>query len=327
MRRVRCPCVPVPRGAVDDVTAPIDSRALRHALGQFATGVTVVTCRAADGAPVGMTANSFASVSLDPPLVLWSVDRRARSFGPFAAAEAFAFTILAQDQVDISNRFARPGADKFADTPCEAGLDGVPLIADAAGHFECLREATFDGGDHLIIVGRVRRFARFDRPCLVFAQGRYGAIAAHPGPTSEHDGDVEARHPYDDFLVPLLFRAYNHLFAAFSGALAEQDATGGQMRMLAILSEGPCAEDTLLTRTMLSPTRFNEARQRLLSEGFIVPEGEGAAITEAGQTRLIALLHQAAAREDSATEALDATEVAQLKALLRKLVRHHEADG
>lgn len=305
---------------------PIDGRALRHALGQFATGVTIVTCRDADGAPVGMTANSFASVSLEPPLVLWSVDRKARSFAHFAAASAFAFTVLAQDQVDLSNRFARPGADKFAATPCDDGLDGVPLISGAAGHFECVREAAFDGGDHLIIVGRVRRFARFDRPCLVFAQGRYGAIAAHPGPAPEQGSAVEARHPYDDFLVPLLFRAYNHLFAAFSGALTERDATGGQMRMLAILSEGPCGEENLLTRTMLSQSSFAEARQSLASAGLVAAAPDGLAITEAGRARLIALLHQAAAREESATEALDAAEVAQLKALLRKLVRHHEAD-
>ncbi len=304
----------------------IDTRALRHALGQFATGVTIVTCRAADGTPVGMTANSFASVSLDPPLVLWSVDRNARSFAHFAEAEAFAFTILAQDQVDLSNRFARPGADKFAETACEDGLGGVPLIEGAAGHFECTREAAFDGGDHLIIVGRVRRFARYDRPCLVFAQGRYGAIAAHPGPAPEEGGDVAARHPYDDFLVPLLFRAYNHLFAAFSGALAEREATGGEMRMLAILSEGPCAEDNLLTRTMLSQSSFSEARQSLLATGYVAPAANGLEITEAGRARLIELLHQAAAREQSATEALDAAEVAQLKSLLRKLVRHHEAD-
>ncbi|WMS41461.1 flavin reductase [Acuticoccus sp. MNP-M23] len=305
---------------------PIDTRAMRQTLGQFATGVTIVTCRGADGLPVGMTANSFASVSLEPPLVLWSVDRKARSFAAFAAAPAFAFSILAQDQVDLSNRFARPGADKFAATPCDEGLDGVPLISGAAGHFECVQETAFDGGDHLIIVGRVRRFARFEKPCLVFAQGRYGAIAAHPGPAPEQGSAIEARHPYDDFLVPLLFRAYNHLFAAFSGALAERDATGGQMRMLAILAESPCGEDSLLTRTMLSQSRFSEARQRLVAARLVAEVPAGLEITEAGRERLMALLHQAAAREQSATEALDAAEVAHLKSLLRKLVRHHEAD-
>ena len=108
-----------------------DTRAYRRALGQFATGVTIVTCVGADGTRHGMTANSFASVSLDPPLVLWSLDRRARNFEAFAEATSFAFSVLGVDQIALSNRFAgrglEPGEDKFAGIDCEAGLDGVPM--------------------------------------------------------------------------------------------------------------------------------------------------------------------------------------------------------
>lgn len=303
-----------------------DSREMRHTLGQFATGVTIVTCLAADGTPVGMTANSFASVSLDPPLVLWSVDRTARSFDAFAAADAFAFSVLAQDQAELSNRFAKPGADKFASVTLETGRAGVPLIADCAARIECERHAVFEGGDHLIVVGKVVDLVRSDRRPLVFAQGRYGVVAPHPGTLGEGVDDAADLHPYDDFLVPLLFRAYNHMFRALSGTLEAEEATGAQMRILAILAAGGAAADeTVLTRTMLSQSSFQEARQTLLATGFIAEGPQMLEITAAGRARLADLVRQAADLEHRSTGGLDRTEVEMLRTLLRKLVLHHEA--
>lgn len=306
----------------------VDTRELRRTLGQFATGVTIVTCLAEDGAPVGMTANSFSSVSLDPPLVLWSLDRRARSFPAFSAARHFAFSVLAQDQVELSNRFAQPGVEKFATVDWRPGIAGVPLIPDPAAHFECTQHATFDGGDHLIVVGRVERFVRYDRRALVFAHGRYGAVAPHPGTAGTDPEEAGERHPYDDFLVPLLFRAYNHVFRGFAETLAAEDATGPQMRILSILSAaGPTGEETLLTRTMLSRSTYAEARDSLMAARFVAPgEGEALAITAAGEAKLLDLLRRAAERERDSTRALDAAEVELLRALLRKLVRHHEGE-
>ncbi|GAB5375726.1 MAG: flavin reductase family protein [Acuticoccus sp.] len=309
------------------MSASFDPRALRHTLGQFATGVTVVTCLGPDGERVGMTANSFASVSLEPPLVLWSVDRKARSFAAFAAARHFAFSILAQDQADLSNRFSRPGTEKFEGVALGEGAGGVPLIADAAAHFECEQHASVDGGDHLVIIGRVTRFERRERRGLVFAQGRYGVVAPHPGTVGPAPRDVAALHPYDDFLVPLLFRAYNHLFRALSGTLAAEDATGPQMRVLAILTAcGATDDETLLTRTMLSRSSFTDARRSLIEAGFVADDGVRATITPAGEARLAVLLQQAAAMEERSTAALDSTEAEMLRELLRKLVRHHEGE-
>jgi len=307
-----------------------DSRELRRTLGQFATGVTIVTCLAEDGTPVGMTANSFSSVSLDPPLVLWSLDRRARSFSAFAAARHFAFSVLAQDQVELSNRFARPGTEKFVTVDWRPGIAGVPLMPNPAAHFECTQYATFDGGDHLVILGHVERFARYDRRALVFAHGRYGAVAPHPGTAGTDAAEAASeRHPYDDFLVPLLFRAYNHVFRGFAQTLAAEDATGPQMRILSILSAtGPTDEATLLTRTMLSHSTYAEARDGLLSAGFATRSaGDAIAITGRGETKLSDLLRRAAEREMESTLALDAAEVEMLRALLRKLVRHHEGEA
>ncbi|MEM9224792.1 MAG: flavin reductase [Pseudomonadota bacterium] len=306
--------------------AGIDKRALRQTLGQFATGVTVVTCLGPDGDPVGMTANSFASVSLDPPLVLWSVDRTARSFDVFAGAKAFAFSVLAQDQAGLSNRFASPGTEKFAAGGWSAGREGVPLIDHAAAHIECRQHATFEGGDHLIIVGEVLAFHRFTRRPLVFSQGRYGAVAPDPGTMAGAGKDAADMHPYDDFLVPLLFRAYNHMFRAFSRTLSNQEATGAEMRILALLSAaGPLEAEPLLTRTMLSRSSFSEARQRVIAGALATADGAKMNITEAGRTRLAELLREAAALERQSTQALDSAEVELLRDLLRKLVLHHDA--
>lgn len=313
----------------ETVRGVFDTRELRRTFGQFATGVAVVTCRAADGAPVGMTANSFSSVSLDPPLVLWSVERAARSFEAFAAAGHFAFSVLALDQMALSNRFAQAGAAKFADVEWSEGIGGVPLIAGCAARFECRRYATYPGGDHLIVVGEVERFARSERRTLVFADGRYGAVAPHPGSVGEASAAAPAeRHPYDDFLVPLLFRAYNHLFRGFSDTLVAEDATGAQMRILSVLSaRGPTEPDALLTRTMLSRSSFEEAAERLTAAALMTADASGrAAITPAGEAKLADLLRLAADRERLGTAGLEASEVALLRTLLRKLVRHHEGE-
>lgn len=303
-----------------------DSREMRHTLGRFPTGVTIVTCLGPDGAPVGMTANSFASVSLEPPLVLWSVDRSARSFEAFAAAERFAFSVLAQDQAELSNRFAKPGADKFAGVAMETAASGVPLIADCAARIECERHAVFDGGDHLIVVGRVTAMVRSDRRSLVFAEGRYGVVAPHPGTIKDGAADPADLHPYDDFLVPLLFRAYNHMFRALSGTLDAEEATGAEMRILAILAAGgPGEDEALLTGTMLSQSRYQEARQSLLASALVTEMPGALAITAAGRARLADLVRRAAGLERRSTGGLDRTEVEMLRTLLRKLVHHHEA--
>lgn len=154
----------------------IDTRELRDALGCFATGITIVTARAADGQAAGVTANSFCSVSLDPPLVLWCLAKSAPSKPVFANATHFAIHVLAEHQADISARFSRPSKDKFAGLQVTDGLAGTPLLEDAVAVFECRCEQRYDGGDHLIIVGRVERYRHTDRPPLLFHFGRYCGV-------------------------------------------------------------------------------------------------------------------------------------------------------
>lgn len=157
-------------------TALYDARELRGALGAFATGVAVVTAAGEDGAH-GLTINSFASVSLDPPLVLWSLDRRSHSLRAFETTPSFAINVLGRHQADIARRFARPGAPRFAGLALTEGLDGAPLLPDCIACFECRRVAAHDGGDHIVFVGRIERYRADQRPPLVFSRGKFGGFS------------------------------------------------------------------------------------------------------------------------------------------------------
>lgn len=152
-----------------------DERQLRDALGRFATGVTVVTTMTSRG-PLGITANSFASVSLDPALVLWSPARRSQRFPAFEAAEHFAIHVLSADQRALAERFARAG-NAFAGLDLAGGIGDAPLLRGCAARFECRHAAGHDAGDHLIVVGEVLRIEANDRPPLIYHRGGYAAIA------------------------------------------------------------------------------------------------------------------------------------------------------
>jgi flavin reductase (DIM6/NTAB) family NADH-FMN oxidoreductase RutF len=155
---------------------PDTVRALRDALGRFATGVTVVTCLTPDG-PMGMTANSFASVSLDPPLILWSPARASSRFDHFVGAKAFSIHILAETDRDLAARFTRGGAG-FDGLDWDVPPDGAPVIAGTLARFDCLQHAVHDGGDHAIVLGLVRRASCRAGAPLVFSQGHFGGFAA-----------------------------------------------------------------------------------------------------------------------------------------------------
>ncbi|MBN8490753.1 MAG: flavin reductase [Burkholderiales bacterium] len=168
-----------------------DSRELRQVLGSFFTGVTVVTTVDGHGKPHGLTANSFSSVSLDPPLILWSQSRNAPSHPVFRTAERFAVNILADDQVEVSNRFARGGADKFSGIATRAGEHRMPLIEGCAAHLECRLVNAYPGGDHVVFIGEVERIARHGRPPLLFGGGRYLVAQPHDlGPPTDRGANI-----------------------------------------------------------------------------------------------------------------------------------------
>lgn len=152
----------------------INQREFRNSLGNFVTGVTVVTAMTDDGERVGMTVSSFNSVSLDPPLVLFSVDRNALSLAAFQKAKGFAVNVLGEHQHELSNRFARKAEDKWSGVDHTIGETGCPLLPEAVAWFECQPYAQYDGGDHIIFVCRVLKFDvdPAGRP-LVFYKGKY----------------------------------------------------------------------------------------------------------------------------------------------------------
>ena len=156
----------------------IDPVELRRCLGSFVTGVTVITVLDENGAPVGMTANSFNSVSLDPPLIVWSLRTNARAFPVYSTAKRFVVNILSEEQVDVSNRFAKSGPDRFDGVATTPGIDGVPMIDGCSAHLECRTEATYPGGDHLLFLGRVERIIGSARKPLAFGAGKY--MVVHP---------------------------------------------------------------------------------------------------------------------------------------------------
>ncbi len=154
---------------------PIDPRAFRDAAGQFSTGVTIVTTLDGDGSPVGLTANSFTSVSLDPPMVLFCLGKSSDTVPAFDAGHGFVVHVLSAHQRGLSNMFASKGVDRFEGTDWSPGINGLPVISGALSTFQCELAHRYDGGDHVIFVGEVQAMSVGDveAPALGYLRGRY----------------------------------------------------------------------------------------------------------------------------------------------------------
>jgi flavin reductase (DIM6/NTAB) family NADH-FMN oxidoreductase RutF len=157
-----------------------DARSFRNALGSFATGITVVTSVGPDGEPLGFTANSFNSVSLEPPLVLFSLDRGAYSLKAFEAAGVFAINVLREDQQEVSTSFARALSNKWDGVPFETWETGCPIFTEALANFECETTSMHDGGDHVIFVGRVLALRTTEGRPLLYFRGAYRQLVENP---------------------------------------------------------------------------------------------------------------------------------------------------
>lgn len=170
--------------ATPDPDAPVpaavpDSRALRSALGQFATGITVVTTRAGSNGPfVGLTVNSFSALSLEPPLILWSLRCSSPSLPVFEEADRFVVNVLAEAQVEVSRRFASPQADKFEGVPHAENAWGLPLLHGASAWFECRTVSRQIAGDHCLFIAEVERFTLSEAAPLLFHAGGYFALGS-----------------------------------------------------------------------------------------------------------------------------------------------------
>jgi len=155
-----------------------DATTFRRTLGMFATGIAVITARGRDGKPIGLTVSSFNSVSLEPPLIVWSLSNTSNLRAELENCTHYAVNVLAEDQQDISNRFASRADDRFEGLEWEEGLAGIPLLPGCCAVFEVCNTQRLPGGDHVIFIGEVERCDRSEQAPLVFFGGKYRELAA-----------------------------------------------------------------------------------------------------------------------------------------------------
>ena len=314
------------------MTKPIPAehiRSFRNALGAFATGVTVVTTRSADGVDVGLTANSFNSVSLDPPMVLWSLAKSSRALPVFANARYFAIHVLAADQDAISARFARPGQDKFAGLELDRGLGDAPLLRDFSARFQCRTAFQYEGGDHVIFVGQVETFDHTDRKALVFHGGQYALTVNKAAPEAPAETSPDPTSSFSqDFLIYLLGRAHHQLFLEIRKELERRGLSEDQWFVLSLL--GVSDHRTLAELDLMLAYTGKRVTYDLLAglaaadfvrlSGAHDPQAR-ASLTDIGRRIVIELVSAAKAAESGAERNLDQAEIHVLKRALRTIIR------
>jgi len=275
------------RHPVEQGDPAADSRAFRRCLGQYPTGVTVITARHGDEV-VGMAVNSFAAVSLDPALVLWSIRRESKSLDAFLGASHFAVNVLAADQVQVSHWFGSAHPERFQLAPWRPGQGGAPLLDGALAHLECRRVQVDDGGDHLILRGHVERYARYEGEPLVFSQGQYAVSQSHPNlVTQARSGSSE--QPQSDggpSFLRLLSLAHQHMSALFDAHREDLGMTVGSTRVLTRLCDGACSLDALQRATYLGWQSVEDTVMDLIQSGLALRRADGGVeITAAGRMK------------------------------------------
>lgn len=300
-----------------------DPKNFRRALGKFATGVTVVTTVDGNMQRIGVTASSFNSVSINPPLILWSVDKSAYSAETFRTAEHFVINVLANDQVDISNRFARRGEDKFVGIECSEGIGKSPRIAGAVACFECRTWNVYEGGDHHIIVGEVVDF-HYDenRNSLVFHNGRYAIPEQHPV-TKEVNQSRALDGLLGESLIYLVRHAYSALSEGLYPKLCNFGVTAEEWRVLTLLGDrGPMKSDDIGPVVMQPAKELRDTLTWLTEKGFVQADSSDViALTDTGSRVSHQLLDMSRDFENNALGNLSADKVETLKMQLRNIAR------
>src|SRR5271170_3604278 len=309
------------------------SMQFRAALGAFATGVTIVTTRDGAGADVGLTASSFNSVSLDPPMVLWSLAKDSLSLPAFMECDHFGVHVLASNQQALADRFATRGADKFSGLAVARGPDGIPLLSGCSARFQCKTAFRHQGGDHVIFVGEVVAFDHLELPPLVFHSGRY-AIAT-PKPESASNSWIVTEDSSSsfsqDFLIFMLGRAHYQLFLRLRRELEQHGLAEGEWFVLSILGAGTRRTlselDTLVACTGTRVTYDRLAG--LAAAGFVQLHGAYDAdvqveLTAKGRQAVIELVAAAKAAESDAERHLGFDESKLLKQWLSHIIHDSE---
>lgn len=308
---------PVEEGQPQD-----DARAFRRCLGQFATGIAIITTEF-EGQPVGMAVNSFAAVSLDPALVLWSIRKESSSAQAFLGAQKYAVNILEENQTEVSRIFGAGRADKFEQVSWAAGVHGCPLIAPAIGHFECALEHVADGGDHHILIGRVLRFARFEGRPLLFTQGQYAVAQSHPSllaPSAEQTA-APLSSASEMPLLSLLKSTAQKLSGQFEEHREALGMTLATSRMLNALGDGVCTLDALERATYLGQTSTEEALNEMLAHGHVTHSATSGeyTLTDSGRSKVQALRQRAMDFTSQKLKGLTAQEIETAKKVMDSL--------
>ena len=304
-----------------------DPQAFRAALGTFTTGVTIITTRAADGEPIGITANSFNSVSLDPPLVLWSLAKSAKSLDAFTAARQWNVHVLSIEQEALSGRFARQGEDKFAGLVLDAGIGKAPLLTDCTARFQCRTAFTYDGGDHLIFVGEVLAYDHSARPPLVYQSGQYALTARKPREEVRLGATPPPECSYtEDLLGYLLGRSHYQMLHALRRLLDTQALDERSFFILSVLSIRDHLSlpelNSFIAYTGMTATP--ESMAVLEAQRLVALEtgagGERYVLTADGREASLRQIALAKAVEEDMAERLGPGDTMALKLLLKRLI-------
>ena len=308
-----------------DTPQHFDPKDFRQALGMFATGVTIVTTRAADGSPVGVTANSFNSVSIDPPLVLWSLAKNARSLDAFTGGEHWNVHILSQEQEALSNLFARAGEDKFGQQQLEPGVSDAPLLPGCSARFQCKTMFQYDGGDHIIFVGQVLSYDRTQRLPLLYVTGQY-ALASRKAlaVSTEAQADTADSLYSENLLGYLLGRAHYQFLGGIRALLNERGLSDADFFVLSLLS----VRDSMAGADIAAHIAYTGIDvgvvllQQLCDRGLLQKNEHAAyALTDSGRDSILHVIAAAKAEEADVLERMGEAEAALLRNLLKQFIR------
>lgn len=293
-----------------------DQRSFRSALGRFATGVTIITARGSDGRPVGVTANSFNSVSLDPPLILWSLNRSSSSLDAYQSAEEFAVHVLGMDQEELSNRFATGGVDKFAGI--DVGDSGVPLLEGCNAFFKCQKVQQHEVGDHVLFIGEVLEFSTQDTAPLLYLHGRYGE--ARRNKVAQVSYDLEAARLGQGAILNL----FSYAYVGILGRLRDKFAALGLEQPIPIalvaIAEGANSIAEIERAAIDRDFRFSaEHWEEMRREGLAELDGDSLRLLPKGEELHRDLIFALKDVEDQLESEFTVGELAEAKHFLAKI--------
>ncbi|MCO8250349.1 flavin reductase [Comamonas thiooxydans] len=310
---------------MQSTAATFDPKDFRRALGMFGTGVTIVTTRAENGEPVGITANSFNSVSLEPPMVLWSLAKNARSLPVFQNADTWNVHILSNEQEALSNRFARAGEDKFSGLPLDSEAAHAPLLQDCSARFRCKTAFQYDGGDHIIFVGEVTDYDANPHPPLLYVTGGY-ALASRKANAVASEPAADTNTAYSENLIGYLMgRAHFQFLSGLRKPMAAYGMTDADFYVLSLLSiQQPQSPAEIVSHMAYTGTDIGAvALQSLISKGWVEESRERAEslqLTPMGNEAILRVLAAAKAVETDLIASLGEMEAATLRNLLKKAI-------